>query len=179
MPSRRQFIKAGIVGSAVLIAVRAVYGPFSSDALVAEDRDFAYGALDAKQRTIVAAVAPVLLAGALPEEPAARERSLLEVVRGVDTAVSGLPPAVQEEIAQLFALLAFPPTRRIVAGVIAPWFTASPAEIAAFLQRWRQSRFALLRSGYRALQELTSAAWYGNPASWVRIGYPGPPDLTK
>lgn len=179
MPSRRQFIKAGIVGGAVLVAVRAAYGPFSSDALVAEDRDFAYRALDAKQRTIVAAVAPVLLAGALPEEAAARERSLLEVIRGVDTAVSGLPPAVQEEVAQLFALLAFPVTRRIVAGVTAPWLVASPAEIAAFLQRWRQSRFALLRSGYRALQELTSAAWYGNPASWARIGYPGPPELTK
>jgi hypothetical protein len=92
----------------------------------------------------------------------------------VDQAVSGLPPGVQEEVAQLFALLGFPLSRRLLAGVVSPWLEASPETIQAFLQRWRASRFALLRSAYAALHELMMAAWYGNPMSWPAIGYPGP-----
>ena len=179
MLSRRRFIQAGLVGGAVLIAVRAAYGPLSPDPSIAEDHEFDYLALGVKDRTILAAVSPVMLAGALPQDAADRDHALVQVIRGVDTAVSGLPPAVQEEVAQLFALLGFPVTRRLVAGVTGPWLHAGPEDIAAFLERWRSSRFALLRSAYRALQELIMAAWYGSDSAWPRIGYPGPPALTK
>jgi hypothetical protein len=85
---------------------------------------------------------------------------------------------VQEEVAQLFALLGFPVTRRLLAGVGSPWLEASDGSVQHFLERWRGSRFALLRSAYAALHELIMAAWYGNPAAWARIGYPGPPAIT-
>jgi hypothetical protein len=179
MLSRRRFIQVGIVGGAVLVTVRAVYGPFSSDPSVPEDRDFGYVVLGAKERTILTAVTPVMLAGALPQDAAGRDRAVTQVVRGVDTAVSGLPPAVQGEVAQLFAMLGFPVTRRLLAGVTGPWLRATPEEITAFLENWRRSRFALLRSAYRALQELIMAAWYGSEAAWPRVGYPGPPALTR
>ena len=175
MLSRRQFIKTGVIGGVVLVAIRAAYGSFSADALVDEDRDFSYAILRAKERTMLAAIAPVMLAGALPQESAARQRAIVEVVRGVDTAIRGLPPAVQSEVRDLFALLVFPVTRRVLAGVVKPWLEATPMEIAAFLERWRGSSFVLLRAAYRALQELIMAAWYGNPQAWPRISYPGPP----
>jgi hypothetical protein len=178
MLSRRQFIKTGVIGGAVLLAVRAAYGPFSTDPSIAEDRDYSYAILRAKERTMLAAIAPVMLAGALPEESAARQRAITEVVRGVDTAIRGLPPAVQSEVGDLFALLVFPVTRRVLAGVVKPWLDATPMDIAAFLERWRTSSFVLLRTAYRALQELIMAAWYGNPEAWPRIAYPGPPTVT-
>jgi len=177
MLSRRQFIKTGVIGGAVLLTIRAAYGPFSSDPTTAEDRDYRYAVLRAKERTLLAAVAPVMLAGALPEDSDTSQRAIVDVIRGVDTAIGGLPPAVQSEIRDLFGLLVFPVTRRLVAGVREPWLVAAPADIAAFLERWRGSSFALLRTGYRALQELIMAAWYGNPASWPRISYPGPPTV--
>jgi hypothetical protein len=177
--SRRQFIKAGLAGGAVLLAVRAAYGPLSSDPSVPGDRDFAYAILGVKERTILAAIVPVVLHGALPLDAPGSEGAVVEVIRGVDVAVSGLPLSVQAEVAQLFALLGFPLTRRVVAGVASPWLEASPEAVGAFLERWRLSRFALLRSAYRALQELIMAAWYGNAAAWPRIGYPGPPALTR
>ena len=65
----------------------------------------------------------------------------------------------------------------IVAGVRSTWAEATEEEVAAFLRRWRTSRFGLLRAGYQALTQLILAAWYGNPASWERLGYPGPPAL--
>lgn len=177
MLTRRQFLKAGIAGGALLIAVRAAYGPLSPGTLAPDDAGFTYSVLDPKERTVLAGVVPIMLAAALPADPAERERAVVEVVRGVDRAVSGLPPSVQEEVAQLFALLGFPPTRRLLAGVGSPWLEASPDAIQRFLERWRASPFALLRSAYSALHELIMAAWYGNPVAWPRIGYPGPPTI--
>ena len=99
--------------------------------------------------------------------PAERERAVMAVVRGVDRAVSGLPPGVQEEVAQLFALLGFPLTRRLLAGVGEPvGWRQVPMRSGRFLERWRASSFALLRSAYAALHELIMAAWYGNPVAW-------------
>jgi hypothetical protein len=178
MLTRRQFLQAGIAGGALLLAVRAAYGPFSADPVVAEDPSFDYAVLRGKDRSVLAGVVPVMLAGALPAEGGERERAIVEVIRGVDRAVSGLPPSVQEEVAQLFALLGFPVTRRLLAGVGSPWLEASAKSVQGFLARWRGSRFALLRSAYAALHELIMAAWYGNPAAWPRIGYPGPPAIT-
>jgi hypothetical protein len=179
MLTRRQFLKVGLAGGALLLAVRAAYGPFSRDPHIAEDREYAYAILGSKERTLLAALVPVVLAGALPSDPSERPAAVAEVVRGVDRAVSGLPPSVQQEVGQLFALLGFAPTRRLLAGVASPWLTADPDTIAAFLDRWRASSFVTLRSAYRAIQELIMAGWYGNSISWARIGYPGPPPLSR
>jgi hypothetical protein len=118
------------------------------------------------------AVARTMLSGALPDNGAALD----DAVAGVHTAIAGLPPAVQGEIGQLFGLLQFPLTRRIFAGV-PPWERASDTDVAAFLQRWRTSRAALMRSGYQALHQLVMAAWYGQDEAWTRIGYAGPPRI--
>ncbi|HEX8806019.1 MAG TPA: hypothetical protein VF741_03675 [Candidatus Aquilonibacter sp.] len=118
------------------------------------------------------AIARVMLDGALPNDG----ESLDAAVRGIEVAIAGLPDAVQGEVQQLFGLLEFPLTRRIVAGV-APWDRASESEVAAFLQRWRTSNALLLRSGYAALHQLVMAGWYGNDEAWPRIGYPGPPRI--
>lgn len=119
---------------------------------------------------LLRAIARVMLDGALPNHGEALDAA----VHGVAVAIAGLPPAVQSEVQQLFGLLEFPLTRRIVAGV-GPWERASNDEIAAFLQRWRTSNALLLRSGYAALHQLVMAGWYGNDAAWPGIGYPGPP----
>jgi hypothetical protein len=168
--SRRTLLKAGIAGGATLLAAHWLYTrrPASSAP------DARHVALDANARVIVAAIVPVLLDGALPAgDAAARD----EVVIGVDTAIAGLPPAARKELDQLFSLLAFAPTRSLVAGVWSPWPEASPAAIATFLAQWRDSRFLLLRSAYAALHQLVMAAWYGNERAWPAIGYPGPPSL--
>jgi hypothetical protein len=123
-------------------------------------------------RIMLRAIARVMLDGALPN----RGEALDAAVHGVEVAIAGLPSAVQGEVQQLFGLLEFPLTRRVVAGV-GPWTTASDSEIADFLQRWRTSSAQLLRSGYAALHQLVMAGWYGNDAAWPRIGYPGPPTI--
>jgi hypothetical protein len=168
--SRRTLLKAGIAGGAGLLLVRWLY----TSTTTPQSTPTPSGALNAGARAVVAAIAPVMLAGALP----ANDRVLLqEVVAGVEQAIAGLPPAARKEIEQLFALLSDAPTRALIGGVWTPWHEASPASIDAFLDRWRDSRFALLRSAYGALHQLVFAAWYGNSNAWPAIGYAGPPSL--
>jgi len=170
--TRRTLLKAGIAGGAALFLARWLY-TLSSAPAHPDARSFA---LDARARAIVSAIVPVLLDGTLPAAPDAGA-ARAAVVANVDLAIGGLLPEARKQIDQLFALLAFPPSRCLVAGVWSPWPEASTASIAAFLARWRDSRFALLRSAYGALHQLVLAAWYGSPRAWAAIGYPGPPSL--
>lgn len=123
-------------------------------------------------REMLRAIAHEMLGGALADSP----RALDAAVKGIEVAIAGLPPAVQGEIQQLFGLLEFPLTRRMLTGVGA-WDHASDSEVATFLQRWRASNAALLRSGYAALHQLVMAGWYGNDAAWSGMRYPGPPHI--
>jgi hypothetical protein len=166
-PSRRAFLTTGVLGAAAL----ATAGWLRLRATPAS------GALDADARTIVTAMVPAFLAGALPRQPAARAGAIAATVSNVERAIAGLPPAAQRELAQLFGLLAFAPARIAIAGMTRDWSNARVADVDAMLERWRASRIALLRSAYDGLHQLVLAAWYGAPDGWDAIGYPGPPVL--
>lgn len=172
--SRRQFIKAGIGGSLLLAAAAALHAPLErmgKRALVVSSP------LDPSLRTVVQAIAPVILQGAFPAAGPERAPALERITTGVARAVGALSAAAQKEVAELFALLAFAPTRIAVAGLTAGWEESSAADIEGFLRRWQNSRVDLLRSGYQALHDLVLGAWYADPESWVAIGYPGPPPV--
>ena len=170
---RRTFLKVG-VATAVLLAMtrnldRQVFAQ-------SDDR----GSLDLKKLAnrdaeCIAALAPAVLKGALPDDPAGRQVAINEVVEAFDRTVAGLSPAIQKEVEELLSLLTFSVTRRFVAGVSKPWNEATEAEVSAFLEGWRQSRLSLLQQGYQALARLLIACWYGNPLSWGKIDYGGPP----
>ena len=169
--TRRVFIATGIVGAAVLA---------TAGWLRPRDLPAASGhALDGNAMTIVAAMVPVFLAGALPVDAGSRAVAIRATVADVDAAVAGLPPSMQAELAQLFTLLGIAPARWLLAGVAKEWYTAAPAEVASAIERWRASRIVLLRSAYDALHQLILGAWYGNPRAWDAIGYPGPPNLLQ
>lgn len=162
--SRRQFVKAGVAGSALLA--------FSGWLNAAGPRR-----LSEAEREMLAAIAAVFLAGALPKDHMERRRIIARTVDGIARAVAGLSAATQKEIGELFGLLVLAPARLIVAGLVRPWREADAADIAAFLQSWRSSRLGLLQSGYAALHDLTFGAWYARDDTWEAIGYPGPPEV--
>jgi hypothetical protein len=169
MVSRRQFLKFGLAGGLLLAAAGAARAQHGFRAATGAER---LEVLTESDRQVIAAIAPVILAGT-----GAAQAGLAAIVGSVDRAVAGLPPHLQAEVKQLFALLASWPGRRLLAGVGAPWPQASGAEVAAFLERWRFSSWALFQQAYHALHELVLAAWYARPDSWPAIGYPGPPRL--
>ena len=168
MPSRRQFIQVGLAGAALLATARWLD---RSEASPAPGQRL----LDERAAAIVGGLVPVILAGVLPEEEKARARAIREVSEAFDRAVAGLSPAVQREVDQLFSILRLAPVRFAFTGLWSPVEESSAEEIAAFLQRWRTSRFDIQRAGYQAMTQLVQASWYDNPQSWAQIGYPGPP----
>jgi hypothetical protein len=160
---RRTVLKLGLTGGALLAAggVAIVAG---RDRL----RD---------RRTVLSAVVPVILDGAIPDSEPGRSSAVARGVAGVETAISQLAIPTQRELDQLFALLASAPGRTLLAGVRAPWDSAQPTEVAAFLERWRGHPLALCRSGYHALHDLVTGSWYADEATWPGIGYDGPMPL--
>ena len=168
---RRTFIATGIVGALALATAGWLRGPHAPATGVPRR------ALDADGEAIFAAVAPILLEGALPSDKAARAAAMTSTMTGIDTAIAGLSPDAQAELRQLVALLALPPVRYGIARVSEAWPSASPAEVRRFLDHCRASRFTLMRAAYDALHALTFASWYGNADAWTAIGYPGPPTL--
>ena len=175
-PSRRRFLKVGVAAAALLAFVRMAERPAAAQWHARGPLDLRV--LNGRSAELVAALAPVILAGGLPDAAEARTIAVAEVVDAMGRAIAGLSPAVQEEVQQLLSLLTFAPTRALFAGVWKPWSEASSAEVADFLDGWRNSRFALLQSGYQAIKQLMQACWYGNPLSWGKTNYPGPPYAT-
>lgn len=172
--SRRELIRTGVAGG-TLLALAACARSSAPSAF--DDSAYSYRALSPADRELIAALGAAMLANALPRG-AANGQALVQVVRGVDVAMTGLTPHVVAELHQLFGLLEFAPTRAIAAGIWSAWSHASRRDVARFLTRWRFSGVALYRSGYQALHQLVMAAWYGNARSWNAIGYPGPPAIS-
>jgi len=174
MPSRRTFLFAGIAGAGALAVagwLRRGDGPSPLLDTVSTPT------LAPDARAVLGAVTPVFLDGALPADPVAAEAAVRATVVNIGVAIAGLSPAAQQELGELFALLALAPARLALARVTRPWPDARADEIAAFLESWRTSRLLLFQSAYAALHQLVFAAWYGDPASWAAIGYPGPPQV--
>jgi hypothetical protein len=169
--NRRRWIGSGVAAAAVLFATGLIY---ESQGDSAPSDPYRFRALDEADRGILAAILPVMLAGSLsPNEDALRS-----VIEGFDTAVAGLTPSIQGELAQVFTILRVAPLRMIATGIIRPWHLASKDDIARFLNAWRYSNIASLRSAYDALHQTAYCAWYANPQSWPQTGYPGPPKLS-
>ena len=160
--TRRGFLKVGLLGTVVLVGAGGAYR------LLSPAPSPAPFVLDTKARTALAAIVPVMLQSAI--EPAA----VGDAVGRVEMAIKRLPLVTQQEIRDLFALLTLAPTRRIVVGLADDWPHAAQSDIAAFLQRWRRSRFTLLQIAYHALHDLITGAWYADESTWPAIGYPGP-----
>ena len=84
-------------------------------------------------------------------------------------------PHVQSEVLNLLGMLSMPLTRGPMTGIWGNLATASPQQLEAFLTRWQDSRFELLRSAHKSLLQLLHMSWYATPQSWAAVGYPGPP----
>src|SRR5262249_41484056 len=128
------------------------------------------------RKAIFTALVPCILADSIPSGLDATP-AIDDTIRGVELAIEALSPSTRSELGQLIRLLGFAPTRILLGGPLKPWKEATPLEFAAFLERWRTSRFDVQRSACEALRQIVLAAWYGNPRSWSRIGYAGPPSL--
>lgn len=131
--------------------------------------------LDEREASILAAVAATVLR----VEPGAPSADAVDVAGRVDGLLSLSSPDVQAEFCRLLRLFESG-ISGIATGTGWTSFTgASERSRAARLRAWERSRIPLLRTGYQAMKRLCAACYYSAPASWVSIGYPGPPEIAS
>ena len=163
---RRSLLKLG-VASAALVAVLG-----ASVALIQPGLE--RGALTATGRDIFRAIGMGVLDKTLPEQAAARQVAAGALLERIDVLISALPPHAQAELSQLLSLLGTSAGRRAIAGLSAPWQTASVSDVQAALQGMRLSGLALRQQAYAALHDITAGAYFSEPGTWALLGYPGP-----
>ena len=167
---RRDFLRTGLFGAMALSTVSfsaALTGcasaPPAAGLRVLRDSDL----------VVLRALMPVVLNGAMPAD-ATRENVISESLQLLDNLLEGSSRAGQQQLHQLLDLMTFPPTRRLVAGMQHDWAAASRDDVNSFLNKWRDSRFSLLRAGYLALTQMIAMNWYLQPRSWAAINYVPP-----
>jgi hypothetical protein len=165
--SRRSFLRAGALAALVLAAGGGIYRVTHPPV----PKGFV---LDGEGRSALHAIVPAILAGTLPTAPSARAQAIAAATERLNQTILGLPLATQQEVQDLFGLLALGPARRLLTGIPHGWAEATDADVSNWLQDWRTHRIALLRTAYQALHDLVLGSWYSDSANWAAIGYPGP-----
>lgn len=170
---RRSFLKLGVLGSLALGTVGLGAGLTGCHRQVeAAAQGFRF--LRDADLKLFRALVPAITSGTWPEDKAAREARMLDILRRIDSACWRLGAPAQGEVLKLFDLLNMGITRRLVAGVPGPWDQVSAEDVDAFLNRWRSSSMGLFNAGYHVLNKLVVVSNYSIPAVWPSAGYPGP-----
>jgi hypothetical protein len=159
---RRAFLKTGLVGGALLALGGTSLALFPTRHLAAPTR--ALRVFDDRSFQVMVAVA-----GRVIIDPGADPVAIAE---GVDELVTRLPIEVQRDIVRLLGLFESALGGLLLDGRALPFTRLSPEAQDGVLSRWRSSRIALRRGGYRGLKQLCSLAHYAQPGSWAAIGFP-------
>jgi hypothetical protein len=169
--TRRTFIKAGALGTAVLVTA-GVYEAWRLRSSMAENG----AAVSPAGRRLFAAVLPAFLDG-MVAPTAWTPVMMTAALDGVERTVAALSSATRVELNQLFALLDQRPIRFALTGVWSDWSSVDAATAKKFLERWRFGNSTMLTSAYQGLHDICYGSWYGDPATWPAVGYPGPPNI--
>lgn len=167
--ARRDFLKVGAGFSIALAFAGALPGCSPADKVPTQG----YAFLQAGDVELFSAIAPVVVLDLLTVDATERAKRIGETVHNIDATFAALDMHGRGELRKLLDLLAIGPLRYVLTGVGA-WKDASPEALAAFLERWRASRFETLNAGGNILVKITAASYYVIPATFASAGYPGP-----
>ncbi|WP_019677658.1 hypothetical protein [Arsukibacterium perlucidum] len=162
---RRQFILSGIAlaAAASLGAGLSIYGWQQS--LNADDNN---------RDLVLSAILPALLYGALPRDASMAAMELERTKAAVNDFLPFLPLRQQQELHQLFNLLANRISQLGLTGHLTQLADLSLQQRLALLDSWRDSYLGVLQQAYHGLRELLYGAYYGQPEHWQVLAYTAP-----
>jgi len=162
--NRRQFIKTGLaLGTAAALGV-TLYPVVTAESITEP-------AAQGPARTVLLALVPALLFGALPKDTHAAQQQIAATVDAALAFLPYLPKRQQHDLQQLFVMLDTELLRLALAGHLTPLADLPVAARLALLHGWRDSFIALLNQAYSGLRELLYGSYYGNPEHWTPIAY--------
>ncbi|MDR6985152.1 hypothetical protein J2X32_003809 [Rheinheimera pacifica] len=160
---RRQFILSGIaLGTAASLGI----GSLSWQRSLQQHND--------NRDLVLSALLPALLYGALPQDATLAATELNRTKAAVADFMPFLPQRQQQELHQLFNLLANRVTQLALTGHIAALPQLSIAQRLQLLSQWRDSYLSLLQQAYHGLRELLYGAYYGQSEHWQALAYTPP-----
>jgi len=160
---RRQFILSGIaLGTATSLGI----GSLSWQRSLQQHND--------NRDLVLSALLPALLYGALPQDATLAATELNRTKAAVADFMPFLPQRQQQELHQLFNLLANRVTQLALTGHIAALPQLSIAQRLQLLSQWRDSYLSLLQQAYHGLRELLYGAYYGQSEHWQALAYTPP-----
>jgi len=176
-PSRRKFLKRGLIGGGLLVLAGTLPFAFRTTALGRRPRR-ELRLLSLEEYAVLSAVAARMVPGdgAGPAWPTAEA---VDCAGKVDALLATCHPDVGNDFRRLLRLFESGFFGTFIAASPRPFTRATPAEQDARLEAWRRSRFTMLRSGYQAIKRLTHAAYYSSPEVFARVGYAGPPEVPQ
>ena len=162
---RRKFILTGIsLGAAASLGSGlAIWGWQHSLTPDSSNRDL-----------VLSALLPALLYGALPQDATLAAAELDRTKTAVSDFLPFLPLRQQQELNQLFNLLANRVTQLGLTGHVSTLADLSIHQRLQLLSRWRDSYLVLLQQAYHGLRELLYGAYYGQSEHWQALSYTAP-----
>tara|TARA_R110002126_G_scaffold43555_25_gene124969 strand:+ start:240 stop:731 length:492 start_codon:yes stop_codon:yes gene_type:complete len=158
---RRQFILSGIALAAG--ASLSIYGWRQSFTAVPSNREL-----------VLSALLPALLYGALPEDATLATAELNRTQVAINDFLPFLPLRQQQELHQLFNLLANRISQLGLTGHLTQLADLTIQQRFALLDSWRDSYLEVLQQAYHGLRELLYGAYYGQPEHWQTLAYTAP-----
>ncbi len=179
-PTRRGVLKAGLLGVLLMPVTLSRRALMAAGETAEAGAGASYRAFtEPHHQRILRVITGVEFSRVLPSEEAERQAALELVLAGCDRYMAHMPPPVQDEAREALDLLDITLVRWLLGGPWGDWEQAAEEDVRAFLENLRTSRFALKRSLYQFLHDMGLIGWFGHPASWSALGYPGPPDLPR
>ncbi|MDB4987091.1 MAG: putative oxidoreductase [Myxococcaceae bacterium] len=123
-------------------------------------------------RAFAERVAPSAGAGA----PGATE---LGIVQLLDRVLAQSDAEAQKAIKGALALFESALGGALVGERVVPFTHLSPAEQDRILAGWRGSSLGMRRTIFRALSAAVMSYYWGDPRTWQRCGYDGPPNVAN
>ncbi len=172
-PTRRSFLKRGLVGGALLalgggigLALRASKQvPLPAEPLKV---------LSAREYAVIAALAPIFV----PPRPGFPSCEELKVAAVADRILSLADVTAAKELKQALMLFENALPNFLFGARLLPFTRLAPEEQAVVLGEWFDSRITVRRTAALALRSLVMAAYFSQQQSWAAVHYPGPwPDI--
>ena len=167
--SRRDFIRFGLIGSAVVASgatLATVSGCASNKAPASGYRQLRDADLE-----LLRPLVPVLLVGAFAPTDDNIEQSL----RGMDQLLDSAAPGAIADLHQLLDALQMAPMRRFFTGSWRHFANQDTAQLTHTVSRWQQRNYELSRLSLRAISQPLLWAWYLTEEGARSTGYPGSP----
>lgn len=166
---RREFLRAGLFGSALLAGGAGVASLSGCSAPMTAAEGYLH--LRKADLELLTPLVPVILAGALPNGEADVQRAL----KRLDTLLDSPSRGSREALFKLYDVLQLGAFRWWVMDAWAHPAALGSEDLDRGMARWSRKQNSFARLAFNGLCQPLALAWYTDPDVAKSTGYPGPP----